>query len=702
MSSRTRWFAAAVVLSLVLAGLVPFVTDPESVRVRVKVVALKLRGGLDDLSWPELIKMLGSGNRGRVRALVNVGTPFGVINNPFSAEVAAGGDLFRAQCAACHGPNGDGTGGKAPDLTTGQFRRGQTDWGLFRTISRGIPGTSMSGKALPERQLWQIVAFVRSISAGGEPAVSDRPPTVVSPVTNERLRQAASEPGNWLMYSGTFDGTRHSALDEINRQTVGALRLKWVYQLASGDDPVEATPLVVDGIMYVTEPPSSVLALDAATGRLLWKYQRTLLGAVRQCCWNTNQGVAVFGTRVYVGTLDAHLVALDGATGKVAWDVEVAKPVDGYSIKSAPLAVNDKIVIGVAGGEFGVRGFVDAYDSHTGNRVWRFHTTPGPGEPGHETWVGDSWRTGGGPTWLVGSFDPELNLLYWGVGNPAPAFGGVNRQGDNLYTESVVALDLATGGLRWYFQFTPHDEHDWDANQIPVLVDRTIAGVKRKLMLWANRNGFFYVLDRETGQFLHAQPFVKQTWAKGLTPEGRPILASEPATSPRGTLVWPGHGATNFWSPSYSPITDLYYVHAHERPSIYVSGSAAAPAAGAFFENGKAEAAAGGTGAILALRPETGDQAWTYALEAGAVLTFSHGGLLSTRGNVVFGGSGEGRFVALDAQTGKELWRTELGSAIFAAPITFRSDGTQLLTIAAGRNLFTFELPLTAASHRPK
>jgi alcohol dehydrogenase (cytochrome c) len=688
--TRFRWLFAILAVLVLLSGIGWRLLTLDAVRPRVDVITMKARGGFEDLSWGEVLTLVRSGRGPQLRALVNVGNPFAAISNPFATEIAQGAELFESECSSCHGSGGGG--GAAPDLTAGDFQHGHTDWALFRTITRGIPGTSMAGLPVPDRKAWQLVAFIRSISTGASDRATPGPAANVSPVPDERLKAAAREPGNWLMYSGTFDGTRYSQLADVNQQTVAALRLKWVYQFESANQPVEAVPVVVDGVMYVTEPPSNVAALDAATGRLIWKYKRTLPGRMRTCCWHTNRGVAIAGRRVYVGTLDAHLVALVSATGQVVWDVEVGKADEGFSITSAPLAANGKILIGTGGGEFGIRGFIDAYDAATGNRAWRFYTIPGPGEPGHDTWSGDSWRKGGGPTWLTGSFDPDLGLVYWGVGNPSPSYNGSGRPGDNLYTNSVVALDVDSGRLRWHFQFTPHDEHDWDANQIPVLVDRSVAGAARKLMLWANRNGFYYVLDRETGRFLHGQPFVKQTRAKGLTPEGRPIPAVEALPSPRGTLVWPGNGGTNWWSPSYSPKTDRFYVHAHERPSVFVSGATAAPQEREFFEAGKQSEVPSGKAFIRALKADTGTLAWEYALGSGPSLTVSHGGLLSTAGNLVFGGNGEGQFVAVDAENGTELWRTALGGSIFASPITFTSDSRQVIAVAAGRNLFAFEL----------
>jgi len=339
-------------------------------------------------------------------------------------------------------------------------------------------------------------------------------------ITFDRLLNADKEPQNWLTYSGTYKSWRYSALDQINRDNVRNLKVAWVHQMVT-NHRIEATPIVVDGVMYVSEPPSNVFALDAATGRPYWHYKRSLPSGVNVCCDAINRGVAVLGDRVYLGTVDAHLVALSAKTGDVVWDVPVADYTKGYSLTGAPLIVKDMVITGVAGGEYGVRGFLDAYDAKTGKRRWRFNTVPGPGEKGHETWPSsgpnaNSWQQGGGPTWVTGSYDPELNYIIWGVGNPSPDWNADVRPGDNLYTDSAIALDADTGQLKWHFQFVPHDSNDWDAVQVPMLVDSDWHGQPRKLIYWAHRGGFYYVLDRKTGEFLLGKPFAKQTWAKGL------------------------------------------------------------------------------------------------------------------------------------------------------------------------------------------
>src|SRR5579872_1568668 len=320
-------------------------------------------------------------------------------------------------------------------------------------------------------------------------------------VTYERLLKASQDEGNWMTYSGTYRSWRYGSLSQITRENVTHLKIEWVYQMPT-TLTVETTPIVVDGMMYISEPPSNVVALDAVTGRAYWRYQRALPKRINVCCGLVNRGVAVFGDRVFVGTVDAHLVSLDAKTGAVLWDVPVADYKTGHSITVAPLAVKGMIVTGIAGGEYGIRGFLDAYDPETGKRRWRFWTIPEPGQPGNETWPAEAWKHGGGSTWVTGSFDPDQNLIIWGTGNPSPDWNGDPRPGDNLYSDSAIAIDADTGKLKWHYQFVPHDLHDWDAVQVPVLVDDEWQGKPRKLVYWAHRGGFFYVLDRQTGQML--------------------------------------------------------------------------------------------------------------------------------------------------------------------------------------------------------
>jgi alcohol dehydrogenase (cytochrome c) len=353
-------------------------------------------------------------------------------------------------------------------------------------------------------------------------------------VSFDRIRHASAEPGNWLTYGGTYAAHRYSTLDQITPANVAKLKPIWVYQ-ARDAGKWECTPIVIDGVIYISERPNVVTAIDARTARPIWSYRRPLPTDVAGCCGPVNRGLAVLGDALYLCTFDCHVVCIDINTGQERWDVVTADYKTGHSMTVAPLAVKDKIIVGISGGEFGVRGFLDAYDAKTGQRAWRFWTVPAPGEPGSETWgQNDNWKKGGGTMWVTGAYDPDLDLLYWGTGNPGPDYNGDIRPGDNLYTCCMVALDPDTGKLKWHFQYTPHDTHDWDSNQVPVLIDSKIDGKDRKLLVQANRNAFYYVLDRITGEFVAGQPFAKQNWAKGLDAKGRPIALPDKEPSAEG------------------------------------------------------------------------------------------------------------------------------------------------------------------------
>lgn len=504
----------------------------------------------------------------------------------------------------------------------------------------------------------------------------------------ERIRLAEREPGNWLTHSGSYNAHRFSALDQIDATNVSRLKPSWIYQIRN-THTVETSPLVIDGIMYLSEPPSNVTALDTRTGRWLWSYRRNMPRDLRLCCGQVNRGVAALDDLIFIGTVDAHLVALDAKTGLVRWDVTVADYKTGHSITVAPLAVKDKIVVGIAGGEFGVRGFVDAYYAKTGKQAWRFWTIPGPGERGNDTWAGDTWKTGSATTWVTGSFDPELNLVYWGTGNPGPDWNGDARGGDNLFSDCLLALDADTGKLKWHFQFTPHDVHDWDSTETPVLVNDIIRGQARKLVLMANRNAFYYVLDRQTGEFLQGKAYAKQTWAKGLDDRGKPILVANMGPTEEGTKVYPSvPGATNWFTPSYSPKTKLFYVAVREEGGFYYRGEATYKP-GSLFNGGGSRDIPGeeAYGAIRALKPLTGDVQWEFQLHSPP-----WAGVLSTAGGLVFAGTNEGDVLALDAVSGKSLWRFQTGGAVQANPISYLTDGKQHVAIAAGNSIFSFGL----------
>ncbi len=532
------------------------------------------------------------------------------------------------------------------------------------------------------RSSW-IVALIAS-------AVS---PLAAQNISTSDLLGGLTNPARWLTYSGDYSGQRHSPLRQITPANVAGLAVQWTFQTGIAGHKFEATPLVIDGTIYISGPLNTAFAIDAATGREIWRYQRVLppQADMRVCCGMVNRGLAVYGDRLFMNTLDAHLIALDIKTGKVIWDVVMADSKQGYAATGAPLIVKDKVIVGVAGGEFAIRGFLDAYNASDGKRAWRFWTVPAPGEPGSETWPPTTWAVGGGPTWLSGSYDPALNLIYWGTGNPNPDYYGADRLGDNLYTNALIALDADRGTLRWHFQFTPHDEHDWDANQIPVLANLTIGGRARNVVMVANRNGFFYVLDRVTGEFLRANPFMGQTWAKEIAANGRPVENPGQRPTAAGTLTCPDlYGGTNFMSPSYDPATRLFYVTAREVCQIYISE---APPAG--YTSG--QRIMGGTvragpergwGALRAIDPVTGERKWELRH-----MTPSWAGVLSTAGGVVYSGDAQGNIIAADSRTGRELWRRSVGTSVYAAPATYMNNGRQYVVIAAGPTLTAFALP---------
>lgn len=668
LTGRYRYIIVAV--GIVFVGLSFAARYRDAVRWRLHSVHLKTSGDLRDVGWFDVLRM---------------GEP----KSSITTEVSAGRALFRANCAICHGAEGvGGTGG--PALRNRQMVHGSSDSSLFTTISLGVRGTAMPASALTEGDKWKLVAYVKTLAAGSAPSGGSTPVPAMprlEPVTYQDIRTAGLRRDSWLTYSGSYDGHRFSPNNKIVPANAGALRLMWMRQYNTTEKSIETSPLVVGNYMFVTVPPNRVEALDARTGALMWAYERNLPEHLSVCCGYINRGLAVLGSTLFFGTLDAHLIALDMETGRVSWDVEIADYRKGYSITGAPLALKNLIVTGVAGGEFGIRGFVEARDAVTGKQVWRFDTVPQAGQPGSNTWEGEAWRTGGGPTWLTGSFDPESNLIYWPTGNPSPSWDGAAHAGDNLYSNCILALDADHGTLRWYFQFTPHDEFDWDATEIPVLIDRNNAGKPEHLLAQANRNAFFYVLDRGTGSFRTAAPFAKQTWADRIDSHGRPILNSTAHASAEGTPLYPGvGGATNWQSPSYSPMTGLIYVSALERGGMFYRGHAQYHPGelflGGFFQffDGGAE------GAVRALNAVTGEQRWEYRRFA-----FSVGGLLSTAGGVVFGSQQES-FFALDAETGRELWRINTGGRTVAAPITFLSASTQMVTVAAGHDILTFGL----------
>jgi alcohol dehydrogenase (cytochrome c) len=495
---------------------------------------------------------------------------------------------------------------------------------------------------------------------------------------------------NWPSYNGDYTGRRYSSLREINRANIAQLRAAWVFH-PGNTQRLEVTPVVIRGVMYVTSA-NDVFALDASTGRTLWRYSRPVSsGLLDDAAAHKSRGVAVWEQFVYSETDDAHLLCLDARSGNLLWDVEYADKVKQYGATSAPLVVKDEVIVGTSGGDSGVRGFVEAYDAKKGTLKWRLWTIPGPGEFGSASWPGDLYLHGGATTWMPGTYDPELDTVYWTTSNAAPDFDGSSRPGDDLYTACVLAIDPNSGKLKWYFQFTPHDVYDYDANETPVLVDKEENGAVRHLLLQADRNGFFYVLDRTDGKFLRATPFLeKLTWATGIDASGRPVLSGLIPTK-EGTHICPGIvGATNWFSPSYNPNTGLFYVMALENCNLYFSTPKPFTQGETFYGTGtKHPVGEDSKKVLLALSPSDGKKIWQYP-QAGH--GNSWGGTLTTAGGLVFFADDAESFEAVDAETGHTLWHFNTGQSFSASPMTYAVNGAQYVAIAAGSDVFSFAL----------
>jgi alcohol dehydrogenase (cytochrome c) len=533
----------------------------------------------------------------------------------------------------------------------------------------------------------RLVALTALVAVAGPVGLAAQEPA--GGPTQAQLLEGFADPSRWPTFSGDYSGRRHSPLTQITPDNVGRLTPQWTFQsgtMARGRG-FETTPLVWDGVLYVTGPNNYAWALDARTGRKFWEYRRELPDDLTYgASAPVNRGFGMLGNLLFMVTLDAHLLAFDRTNGNVLWDVELADYRIGYAATMAPLIVNGKVIVGISGGEYATKGFVDAYDPQTGERDWRFYTIPGPDEPGGDTWPFTGVReTGGGGTWATGSYDPELNMLYWGTGNPNPDYYGDDRLGDNLYTASIVALDADTGLIQWHYQFTPHDVNDWDSNHVPVQADIMWEGRARKVVMVANRNGFFYVLDRVTGELLLGKPFTDTTWARELDDNGRPIVLNDGS---QGCLpdYW---GGTNFMPPSFDPARGLFFVSARETCATFIPQKPV-------FEPGRSSS--GGTvwvdrdqayGALRAIDVTTGERRWEFRYP-----TPSMAGTMSTAAGLVFTGDNEGNFMAFDADTGENLWHYPTGWSIWGtAAITHMLDGKQHVLIPSGTNLTSFALP---------
>jgi PQQ-dependent dehydrogenase (methanol/ethanol family) len=538
-------------------------------------------------------------------------------------------------------------------------------------------------KRLSKAEIQNLVAYLGRQSIRGGAGAFVSPPAGAAPVSFEDIRRSPND--NWLTYAGDYQARRHSPLAAIDTANVKGLAPAWTFHVDTARK-LEATPLVADGVMYVTNS-NEIFALDARNGRRIWTYRDDQATVQR-----VNRGAALLGDRVFFVTGDNYLVALHRKSGAVLWSQKYADTKDGYFATLAPLAIKDRVLVGVGGGDSGMRGFVAALSASTGEELWRFYTIPAKGEPGSETWAQFPLQWAGAGTWLSGTYDPDLNLVYWTTGNPWPDFYGGDRKGDNLYSASVVALDLATGKLKWHFQFTPHDTHDWDAQAFPVLVDTEYQGKMRKALLHPNRNGFLYLLDRTTGEYLRSTRLVdKLTWATGIDAKGRPIEVPDMDPTPGGKLVCPSvRGAANWMSPSYNPATGLLYVPTLEQCDIY-TGSAKEPVPMQGFAGTGGERVPTELGRfyLRAFDPKTGQRVWEYPM-TGPTTTWA--GTVSTAGGLIFFGDDDGQLVAVDAKTGKYLWHYNMGQPLSASPIVYAVNGKEYVTIAAATDVFTFSL----------
>lgn len=631
----------------------------------------------------------------------------------------AGKMLFAERCAACHGV--DATGGNAAPNIVARIAA-LDDQALRAVMTNGVPAKGMPAFPLQPSETSAVIAYLRALGAATSRGRGARPePAHVQTTTGQtidgtvirqsfedlqlrmpdgtirlfrrdgdRVRPVTSDT-DWPSYDGGSRGYRSSALAEIGPGNVARLAPRWIFTV-SETSPLETTPIVSDGIMFVTSG-NQCYALDAGTGRQIWRFSRPLTkGVVGNAAGGINRGAAVDRTHVYLGTDNAHLLALDRNTGAVVWETAMADARENYSATGAPLVAAGLVIAGVAGGDGGARGFLAAYDPATGKEVWRFWTTPAPGDPAARTWDGPAILHPGGPTWLTGSYDPDLDTLYWTTGNPGSDLNGDLRKGDNLYADSLLALDVRSGRLRWYYQFTPHNVWDWDGQAPLALIDGTWNGQPRKLVVQANRNGFFYVLDRTNGTLLLGRPFVEHlTWAESIGADGRPVLRPNQEPSESGTRVCPSLiGASNWWSTSYLAATGLYYVQTLESCSVYTKRADEWTSGRVYM--------GGGTSNVPDLKPQkilraidvhSGRASWQLA-QIGDGSTRS--GTLATASGLVFFGEDSGAFVAVDAATGRPLWHFQTSQVLRASPMTYSFDGHQYVAIAAGPNVLAFAL----------
>ncbi len=596
-----------------------------------------------------------------------------------SQTAVNGREIFSASCARCHGLDARG-GEYGPNITQLNV---QLD--LAAIVKAGVKGMPAFSGSLNDEEITAVVTYVRSLA----PMAVGKTIQSANVVVNVKPADLLAVPvgANWVSYNGDYTGRRYSSLSRITTVNVDQLRAQWIFH-AANSNLLECTPVVVDGIMFVTAA-NDVYALEAQTGKQRWHYQRPVTeGLIDDASAHHNRGVAVLGERVYIETDNAHLVSLDAHTGAEIWDVPYATGNKNYGATSVPLIVKDMVIVGTSGGDDGVRGFVAAFDAATGKEKWRFWTIPGPGEKGAESWPGDLYLRGGGTTWMPGTYDADLNTIFWGTSNPAPVFDGEPRPGDDLYTDCVLAIDPDKGSLKWYYQFTPHDVYDYDAVETPVLIDRG----GRKLLLQANRNGFLYMLDRTNGEFIKAVPFVaKLNWASGIDKNGKP-MRSNLQPSKAGTTICPDMtGATNWFSPTYNPDLGLFYFIALEScHNYFVAPEAFAEGRGYYATGVKRVPGGAREKKLVAYDSATGTLRWSYSLIGDAE---SWAGTMSTAGGLVFFGNDAQEFEAVDAKSGRSLWKFNMGQIVHASPMSYAVNGKQFVAIAAGSDLIAFGLP---------
>ena len=665
-----------------------------------------------------------------VSTLITGAAVFAAITLTLAAQedVAAGRKSFETRCARCHGADGNG-GEMGPPIALRLWNR--NDDQLVRLFHEGLPTRGMPPVVdISDAETKDLIKFLRTIQQKPESAPKVRMKATlvdgtaldgevlgegfndVQLLTDDkrvhllrRVGLGATEKGgpagstgtryrevtsqvDWPTYNGDPRGNRYTTMTQIDKLTVARLAPKWVFPIP-GTTHSQATPVVVGGVMYIAAQ-NECFAIDAGTGRQIWHYQRPRTPAAVN---DVNRGVGVAGDRVFIETDDAHVIALDRHSGELLWETTLDDWRKNYSATSAPLPAGDLLIAGVTGGEHGANGFVAALDQATGKEVWRFWTVPKPGTPGSETWEGKDFEHGGAPTWFTGSYDPDLDIVYWPAGNPAREYNGDLRKGDNLYSDSILALDRQTGTLKWHYQFTPHDLWDWDATQTSVLVDAAWKGVPRKLMLHASRNGFFYVFDRRDGTLLLAKQFIRNlTWASGIGPDGRPVKLPNQEPSPAGTKVCPAQdGATNWYSPSFNPATGLYYLQTFEKCSIYTKSDDAEWKQGKTYLGGSQKTAPDPKPQriLRALDFRTGEVKWEVPQPGPA---FSWGGTLATSTGLVIFGEESGSLMAVDAIDGKPLWSFPTNHNWKTSPMTYMFDRTQYVAIIAGGSVMAFAI----------